>query len=67
MKTRNVTVKTEVNEEKTISMFAKDLSDGLDHNLTLYPRLNCFEQDDETLVEAIKEKILVPPSFLGQK
>ena len=60
-------VNNDVNEEKTITMFAKDTNVGLDHNLTLYPRLNCFEQDDETLVEAIKEKILVPPSILGQK
>ena len=58
-------VNNDVNEEKTIIMIAKDASVGLDHNLTLYPRLNCLDQDDPELVEEIREKILEPPSVLG--
>jgi len=40
----------------------KNLKDGLPYNLTIYPRLNCFDQDDPELVQEILEKIIDPPS-----
>ena len=40
---------------------------GLPMNTTLYPGLNCLQQDDDKLIAAIKERVLIPPSTSGQE
>ena len=40
---------------------------GLPMNTTLYPGLNCLQQDDDKLIAAIKERVLISPSTSGQE
>ena len=35
-------------------------------NVTVYKKLNCYEHDDNRLIEAIATKILSPPSIKGE-
>ena len=39
--------------------------EGLDCNITTYPHLNCYHQEDYNLIEAIKQMILYHPSIFG--
>ena len=49
------------NSEKKILF---ETEDG-EFNMTLYPELNCYNQDDPVLIRNIKEKILLASSTLG--
>ena len=33
--------------------------------LTFYPELNCYNQEDHNLIAAIKDRVLLSPSTLG--
>ena len=57
-----VTLKIVDNSEKKI-MFETE-EEGQFH-LTFYPELNCYNQEDHNLITAIKEKVMQPPSTLG--
>ena len=39
--------------------------EGLDCNITTYPHLNCYHQEDYNLIETIKQMILYHPSTFG--
>ena len=42
-------------------------SDDGEVNITVYPRLNCYNHDDPKLIRALQEKIIHPPSKLGKR
>ena len=44
---------------------AENSEDGEAISLTTYPGLNCLEQDDPRLIQALREDILHPPSETG--
>ena len=54
----------EIADKRSISRLVNP-REGLDCNITTYPHLNCYHQDDYNLIETIKQKILYPPSILG--
>ena len=43
-----------------------DSKEGADITLTTYPGLNCLEQEDPGLIQALRSDILYPPSKTGQ-
>jgi len=53
----------EIADKRSISRLVNP-REGLDCNITTYPHLNCYHQDDYNLIETIKQKILYPPSIL---
>ena len=63
-------------EEMFVDIFVEDSGEDLKvystkdnvnyKNVTIYKKLNCYDQDDLRLIEAISSKILTPPSTIGE-
>ena len=75
MNTYEIIVVNQLNEERKEFIVLKEIDksekqilfeteDG-ELNMTLYPELNCYSQDDPTLITRLKENIIVSPSSLG--
>ena len=60
-----VTVQSELTGAKKALFYPTDDKDGVPYPITLDPKHNCYQQDDEFLINEIRQKILVPPSTEG--
>ena len=52
----------EIDTDREI-LYENDGSEGV--NMTMYPRLNCYQQEDPKLIKAINDKIILSPSTSG--
>ena len=52
----------EIDTDREI-LYENDGSEGV--NMTVYPRLNCYHQENQKLIKAIKDKLIHSPSTSG--